>query len=221
MRESGLTPDLYPPEYRARKAFRRIFGTGLSMRGLRRVASPHRRAARVQRGSRLNSRVLGVAVLAFVATGVPAPAVSDPVSSFRVLGDVERPTTFDLQKLRQLPATQQNATYVTAGATAHQTFTGALLWDVVQSAGVTVDAQVKNDILRKTILVMGADGYETVFSAGEIDPDFGGAPIIVAYEADGRPLERSGMARIVAPGDKKGGRFVSNIVQIEVRAEKK
>jgi hypothetical protein len=55
------------------------------------------------------------------------------------------------------------------------------------------------------------------FGAGEIAPNFGGDQIIVAYAVNGQPLTDTGFARIVAPGDKQGGRFVSNIVKIEVR----
>jgi hypothetical protein len=65
--------------------------------------------------------------------------------------------------------------------------------------------------------VTASDGYETVFAAGEISPTFGGGQIMVAYAADGQPLGANGFARIVAPGDKAGGRFVSNIVKIKVR----
>jgi len=98
-----------------------------------------------------------------------------------------------------------------------QSFTGTLLWDLLQSVGIVVDPNVKNDILRKVVIVTGSDGYETAFGAGEIAPNFGGAQIMVAYAVDGQPLGKDGFARIVAPGDKAGGRFVSNIVKIEVQ----
>jgi hypothetical protein len=39
---------------------------------------------------------------------------------------------------------------------------------------------------------------------------------MVAYAAGGQPLGQDGFARIVAPGDKAGGRFVSNVVNIDV-----
>jgi hypothetical protein len=52
---------------------------------------------------------------------------------------------------------------------------------------------------------------------GETDPFFAGNRIIVAYASGGQPLGSAGIARIVAPGDKAGGRFVPNIAKIEVR----
>jgi hypothetical protein len=92
-----------------------------------------------------------------------------------------------------------------------------LLWDVLQSAGIKVDPNVKNDILRFIVVVTGSDGYEAIFGAGEIDPEFGGDQIIIAYTENGQSLGQDGFAKIIAPGDKAGGRFVSNIVKIEVR----
>src|SRR5215831_5025665 len=61
--------------------------------------------------------------------------------------------------------------------------------------------------------------YQSVFGAGEIDPFFGGSQIMVAYETGGQSLSHNGFARIVVPGDKAGGRFVSNIAKIEVRPD--
>jgi len=140
-----------------------------------------------------------------------------PSSVFRLTGDVTKRTSFDLESLQALPVTKENVTYFAAGAVVTQSFTGTLLWDLLQSVGIVVDPNVKNDILRKVVIVTGSDGYETAFGAGEIAPTFGGAQIMVAYAADGQPLGKDGFARIVAPGDKAGGRFVSNIVKIEVQ----
>jgi hypothetical protein len=40
---------------------------------------------------------------------------------------------------------------------------------------------------------------------------------MIAYAQDGQPLGQDGFAKIIAPGDKMGGRFVSNIAKIEIR----
>jgi hypothetical protein len=168
----------------------------------------------------MTKRVFGAAILLLGIIGVSPLAATFPggVSTvFRVTGDVRDPTSFDLQKLEELPVANQNVTYFAAGTVVTQSFTGALLWDLLQSVGIIVDPNIKNDILRKIVIVTGSDGYQSVFGAGEINPTFGGTQIMVAYAADGQPLGQDGFARIVAPGDKAGGRFVSNIVKIEVR----
>jgi hypothetical protein len=151
------------------------------------------------------------------AAPLAAAQSGGPSSAFRLTGEVMKQTSFDLEALETLPVTNQNVTYFAAGAVLTQSFTGALLWDLLQSVGIVVDPNIKNDILRKSVIVTGSDGYKSVFGVGEIAPNFGGVQIIVAYAADGQLLGQDGFARIVAPGDKAGGRFVSNIVKIEVR----
>lgn len=61
-------------------------------------------------------------------------------------------------------------------------------------------------------MMMGVLGW------GEIDPEFGAEPVFVAFDRDGEPLgEGEGMARLVVPGDKRGGQHVSRLTRIEVR----
>jgi hypothetical protein len=160
-----------------------------------------------------------VALLVFVGlAGVPALAqCSPPAPPFFFLGgQVKTPKWVNVLALQQLPHVNQNVTYFAAGQVENDTFTGALLRDLVQSVGIVTNPNVKNDILRKIIVVTGTDGYVSVFTAGEIDPGFGGNQIIVAYEDNGQQLGCDGPAQIVAPGDKAGGRFVHNIASILV-----
>jgi hypothetical protein len=161
---------------------------------------------------------LTLATLSLLCLGSEAPrAGCGPTTSFAVNGEIAKPTVFDLPRLRQFSPVQAKVKY---SVTVTKSFTGALLWDVVNSppAGpVKVDPKVNDDILGKIVIVTGCDGYRTVFGAGEIGPSYGGNRIIVAYAVDGQALGRSGFARIVAPGDQGRGRFVSNIVRIDVK----
>jgi DMSO/TMAO reductase YedYZ molybdopterin-dependent catalytic subunit len=163
-------------------------------------------------------RIFGAALLLFAMIGVSTLAeAAGPTLYFQVTGNVQNPTSFDIRKLQALPPVNQNVTYFSAGSVVSQSFTGALLWDLLQSVGIKLDSTIKNDILHQIVIVTGSDGYETVFGAGEIAPNFGGDQILVAYGVNGQTLGSDGFARIVAPGDKQGGRFVSNIAKIEVR----
>jgi hypothetical protein len=93
-----------------------------------------------------------------------------------------------------------------------------LLWDLLQSAGgIIVDPKVKNDILRLIVVVTGSDGYASVIEPRRDLPGTGGVQIMIAYAQDGQPLGQDGFAKIIAPGDKMGGRIVSNIAKIEIR----
>jgi hypothetical protein len=140
---------------------------------------------------------------------------------FRVGGQVMTPKWVDVSALQKLPHVNQNVTFFAAGSVENETFTGALLWDLLQSVGIITNPNIKNDILRKIIIVTGTDGYVADFTAGEIDPGFGGNQILVAYAVNGQPLGCEGPAQIVAPGDKAGGRFVHNIATIIVEDESK
>jgi DMSO/TMAO reductase YedYZ molybdopterin-dependent catalytic subunit len=166
----------------------------------------------------MKMRSFFVALLLVGATGVSAPAGSPSSEpAFRVFGQIQTPKIVTVRALQKLPDTNQNVTYFAAGSIVSHSFTGALLWDLLQSVGIIVNPAIKNDILRKTIVVTGTDGYVAVFTAGEIAPNFGGNQVLVAYEVDGQPLGTDGPAEIIAPGDKAGGRFVHNIATIEVR----
>ena len=99
--------------------------------------------------------------LAAVSFSPIAEAQTAPIpSTFRVLGQVAKPTTFDLTALKKLPVTSENVTYFAAGLVQSHNFTGALLWDLLQSVGgIIVDPKVKNDILRSAVIITGSDGY--------------------------------------------------------------
>ncbi|MBV8508322.1 MAG: hypothetical protein JOZ11_21280, partial [Alphaproteobacteria bacterium] len=125
-----------------------------------------------------------------------------------------------MDKLQRFAPAQANVTYFAAGSVVTESFTGVLLWDLLNNSpvnGIVTDPNTKNDILHKVIIVTGIDCYQSVFGAGEIDPFFGASQIMVAYATGGQSLGSAGFARIVVPGDKAGGRFVSNIATIEVR----
>ena len=86
------------------------------------------------------------------------------------------------------------------------------------SAGIITNPAIKNDILNYYVLATGSDGYEAIFSLGELDPMFGGtgAPDLIAYMENGASLGADGFTRVVVPGDDFGGRYVSNLVSLQV-----
>ena len=89
----------------------------------------------------------------------------------------------------------------------------SLLDDVV---GLRIDPSVKNDVLDLYVVATGSDGHQAVLSLGELDPLFGNEPDLVAYGVNGSDLGTDGFARIVAPGGVKRGRYVSNLIALEV-----
>jgi len=159
-----------------------------------------------------------------LATGLLAAgaALADPPAGFTVTGAVTAPTRYDLTSLEARPSVTQTVSFGSgAGAQTH-TYTGTSLWGIVNDAGVVTNPSVKNDVLNKYVLATGSDGYQTVFSLGELSPSFGNRADLVAYAETingvSAPLGADGVARVTAPGDVKGGRYVSNLVDLDVRS---
>ncbi|MBV8911905.1 MAG: hypothetical protein JOZ05_02560 [Acetobacteraceae bacterium] len=140
-------------------------------------------------------------------------------SSFVVQGAVTNPVTFTLASLEALTPHTVTVSYLAGGTPVTDTYTGALLWDVLAQAGIVTDPTIKNDILRKVIVATGSDGYDVDFAAGELSPSFGNEPILVASaDTDGQlgTGGADGFARLVVPGDIAGGRYVSNLSSLLV-----
>jgi hypothetical protein len=166
-----------------------------------------------------------LAALAFTGlAGMTGPAVAGgPSSQFDLNGDLATPVVETLSSLSALASTTETATYAAGGNPVTDTYTGTTLWTLLGSAGgIKPIPGVKNSSLLNYVVAVGSDGYEAVFAGGEINPMFGGsssAPDLVAYSDTGGQLGpggADGFARMVAPGDKAGGRYVSNLVDLTV-----
>jgi DMSO/TMAO reductase YedYZ molybdopterin-dependent catalytic subunit len=135
-----------------------------------------------------------------------------------IKGLVGAPRSFTREDLMKLPAETVQVSYQAGQGTDSASFTGTRLLNVFDAAGgAKLPADTNNAKLRVTVMVTGADGYQVVFGWGDLDPDFGAAPILLAYARDGQPMgDKAGMARLVVPGDKRGGRYVSTVKSVEL-----
>ncbi|MFC0454360.1 hypothetical protein [Rhodococcus jostii] len=144
-----------------------------------------------------------------------APTTSAPAAAsdgVRVAGAVDHPLELTDAALRgYAPHTESVEFDSSKGPQAH-TYVGALLSDVVDSADPR-EAESKNPLLRLVVRAAASDGYVAVVSFGEFSPDFAATPVLVAYEEDGQPLDQP---RLVVPGDRKGGRYVSDLTDLTV-----
>jgi DMSO/TMAO reductase YedYZ molybdopterin-dependent catalytic subunit len=91
------------------------------------------------------------------------------------------------------------------------TFTGARLWDILQTVGVNeADPHLR-------IMARAADRFRCLIRWHEVDPATGDRLILVAYEQDGAPLPaEDGPLRLVIPGDERGRRYLRNLVSLTV-----
>lgn len=137
-------------------------------------------------------------------------------TQFTLSGQVSQTGTYNLAALQSLPSATQAVTYRAGQSTVTGTFTGVPLWTLLSNAGLITNPNIKNDLLGKYLVATGSDGYKAVIALGEISPRFGNNNSLVAYSVNGQGLGADGFARLVVPGDTFGGRYVSNLIGLEV-----
>jgi molybdopterin-dependent oxidoreductase-like protein protein len=130
-------------------------------------------------------------------------------------GGLDRPGRVDADALLAMPRTilqtrpsKGHNDVVRPG----QSFTGVLVWDLLDNAGIRLDDTLHEPFMRKVVIARDGDGYGVVIAGGELDPRFLNAPFIVAPTSDTNP----GL-RLIAPYDIAGARSVKGIASLEVR----
>jgi DMSO/TMAO reductase YedYZ molybdopterin-dependent catalytic subunit len=134
---------------------------------------------------------------------------------------VKNRKTFTLESLQQYTPSRVVVSYFSGSqGLVTKTYLGVPLSDLLNEAEARLDSTQKNDSLRQYIVISATDCYEVIVALAEILPNSGGQQVLLAYaDGEGRPLvDDEGMARLVLPGDKAGGRFITNIVSIVVRS---
>jgi hypothetical protein len=97
---------------------------------------------------------------------------------------------------------------------ADETYSGVPMIDLLTKLGVPDKPRGKQ--FRIYLVAVGSDGYEAVYSLGEIAPDVHDATVIVADSEDGKPIDADGPLKMVATGEKRPARWVRNLVAIRV-----
>ena len=136
-------------------------------------------------------------------------------SRFVITGEVQNPMTYDEDSLAALPHSIENVTFLTKTGPQSGSFTGVLLWNLLNKAGIK--SGPSRDGQFQYVEVTGTDCYQVVLALGELNPGFGGEQVLVADGENGAPLgPDSGFARLIVPGDKFGGRDAFWITTIKV-----
>lgn len=139
----------------------------------------------------------------------------DVFAGVALTGDIALPVRLTVPDLRAWPQHQTQVSFECATNGVPHDFQGPLLHDVLRASEPAFDPARRKDRLRFLIAVIGADGHHAVLSWGEIDPDFGHAPVLLATRIDGTALDRQG-PQLVLPQDHCGGRHISGITTIHV-----
>lgn len=136
--------------------------------------------------------------------GAPAVAVTGSVPHPLVL------TTADLAAMPRAAVTMTSNGIAT-------TYEGVWLADVLQKAGAPLGAGMRGPALATYVLASASDGYQVVFSLGEVDPAMTDEQFLLADKANGKPLfGQDGAFRLVIPKDKRGARSVRMLTSLDV-----
>jgi len=139
-------------------------------------------------------------------------------ASIAVTGAVSTPLTLTAADLDSMP----RATVTTNNNGIATTYEGVWLSEILKKAGVPLGAALRGPALAGYVLASASDGYQVVFSLGEIDPDMSEGQFLVASKANGKSLfGETGAFRMVVPKDKKGARSIRMLTTLTVVQLKK
>jgi hypothetical protein len=141
-------------------------------------------------------------------------AQAPPAAVLAIQGDIASPLSLTADDLAKMP--RQTVSLPAPDGT-KIVYEGVTLLAVLQKAGAPFGKQLRGKVLSTYVLAKAADGYQVVFTLGELDPDFGNESILVADKRDGKPLpDKQGPFRLVCPNDKEGARSVRMLETLEV-----
>ena len=149
--------------------------------------------------------------LSLIAAGLLAAQDSPP--TVQVTGAVKQALTLSADDLAKMP----RATVKTTSGGMETAYDGVWLHEVLKKAGVPLGSELRGKALSSYVIAEAQDGYQVVFSLGELDPSFSDNEILLADTANGKPLfGAQGRFRRVVPKDKAGARSIRMLTKIEV-----
>ncbi len=149
--------------------------------------------------------------LGFIAASLLLAQDSQP--AVQVTGAVKQALTLTANDLAKMP----RATVKTTSSGMETVYEGVWLHDVLKAAGVPQGGELRGKALSSYVLAEAQDGYQVVFSLGELDPSFIDNEMLLADTANGKPLVGAqGRFRLVVPKDKPGARSIRMLTKIEI-----
>jgi hypothetical protein len=133
--------------------------------------------------------------------------------SITVTGTSAQPLLITAADLAQMP----RATVTTTNGGIETRYEGVWLYEILKRAGVQLGGALRGKALTTYVLAEAQDGYQVVFSVGELDSGLTDGQVLLADKANGKPLfGDNGAFRIVAPGDKRPARSVRMLTKLEI-----
>lgn len=140
-------------------------------------------------------------------------AGQDVTSVVEVTGAIKQPLKLSSDELAKMPRASVKMT-----RNGVQTvYEGVWLHEVLKRAGAPQGETLRGKALAGYVLAEAKDGYQVVFSLGEVDPAFIDNEILLADTANGKALfGEQGRFRLVVPKDKPGARSIRMLTKLEV-----
>jgi DMSO/TMAO reductase YedYZ molybdopterin-dependent catalytic subunit len=131
-----------------------------------------------------------------------------------VSGDVPSAITVSAEDFAQMP---HDTVRIDEEDGTKTSYTGVPIQAILAKAGIPLGHGLRGKGLAAYVLATAKDGYQMIFSMGELDPDFGNAHILVADKRNGAALfGYQGPLRLVVAGDKHGARSVRMLEKLQV-----
>jgi hypothetical protein len=140
--------------------------------------------------------------------GKPAPPAGPLKITFR-----DKSAEWTVATLAALP--HKAITVYNEHVKANQTYFGVELIDLLKPLGVPEKPRGKE--FRLYLVAEGSDGYQAVYSIGEVTPDVHDGTVMVADALEGKPIGETGPLQLVLTGERRPARWVHNLVAIRVR----
>ena len=162
-------------------------------------------------GSLLNHILPSILLCCAFLPAQPIPTAPDKLT---VDGDIPAPLTITATDLAKMPRETVSLTDMDGSKTSYE---GVALVEILKKAGVPLGKEMRGKALAGYMLAEASDGYQVVFSLGELDPDVGVTRVIVADRRDDQPLSATqGPIRLVVPSDKRPARSVGMVEKLHI-----
>jgi hypothetical protein len=115
-----------------------------------------------------------------LAVMVPDLGSAQPGEPAVLEGAVRQRLVLDEALVKSLPAIAIDVTFETDKGKSSGHYIGVPLWSLLERAGL-VDDPGKNTNLKHTLRITGRDGYAVALAIGELDPNYEGKSVILAY----------------------------------------
>jgi len=141
-------------------------------------------------------------------------AQAPPTAVLAVQGDIPSPLSLTADDLAKMP---RETVSVPAPDGTKIAYEGVTLLNVLEKAGAPLGKQLRGKALASYVVAKAHDGYQVIFTLGEVDSQFGNESILLADKRDGKPLgDKQGPFRLVCPNDKEGARSVRMLETLEL-----